>query len=149
MNNIDPSLNGAVTGRVPDVAGLIPTSLGHALFPASGKPMWAPTCCRKSAQTSGWSSSRAIWITPSGAAAGYGSVASTGAGARWYSCWSQHRAPNDGAKRDCDQRRPGPTGGIMLKSATGATLIVNDTGIYIQNGKGAMVTLLGTCGHNQ
>ena len=38
---------------------------------------------------------------------------------------------------------PGPTGGIMLKSATGATLIVNDTGIYIQNGKGAMVTLVG------
>ena len=32
---------------------------------------------------------------------------------------------------------PGPTGGIMLKSATGATIIVNDTGIYIQNGKGA------------
>jgi hypothetical protein len=32
---------------------------------------------------------------------------------------------------------PGPTGGIMLKSASGATLIVNDTGIYIQNGKGA------------
>jgi uncharacterized protein involved in type VI secretion and phage assembly len=38
---------------------------------------------------------------------------------------------------------PGPTGGIMLKSTTGATLIVNDTGIYIQNGKGAMITLLG------
>jgi len=38
---------------------------------------------------------------------------------------------------------PGPTGGIMLKSATGATLIVNDTGIYIQNGKGAMITLIG------
>jgi uncharacterized protein involved in type VI secretion and phage assembly len=38
---------------------------------------------------------------------------------------------------------PGPTGGIMLKSALGATLIVNDTGIYIQNGKGAMITLVG------
>jgi hypothetical protein len=38
---------------------------------------------------------------------------------------------------------PGPTGGIMLKSATGATLIVNDTGIYLQNGKGAMMTLVG------
>lgn len=38
---------------------------------------------------------------------------------------------------------PGPTGGIMLKSATGAMLIVNDTGIYIQNGKGAMITLVG------
>jgi uncharacterized protein involved in type VI secretion and phage assembly len=38
---------------------------------------------------------------------------------------------------------PGPLGGIMLKSATGATLIVNDTGIYIQNGKGASVIMVG------
>lgn len=38
---------------------------------------------------------------------------------------------------------PGPTGGIMLKSATGASIIVNDTGIYIQNGKGASITLVG------
>ena len=38
---------------------------------------------------------------------------------------------------------PGPTGGIMLKSATGATIIVNDTGIYIQNGKGAGIVMAG------
>jgi uncharacterized protein involved in type VI secretion and phage assembly len=38
---------------------------------------------------------------------------------------------------------PGPTGGIMLKSATGATLIVNDTGIYISNGKGASIVMTG------
>ena len=38
---------------------------------------------------------------------------------------------------------PGPTGGIMIKSTTGAMLIVNDTGIYIQNGKGAAITLVG------
>ena len=38
---------------------------------------------------------------------------------------------------------PGPTGGIVLKSAAGATLIINDTGIYIQNGKGAAITLVG------
>jgi len=38
---------------------------------------------------------------------------------------------------------PGPTGGIMLKSATGAALIVNDTGIYLQNGKGASIMLVG------
>jgi uncharacterized protein involved in type VI secretion and phage assembly len=37
----------------------------------------------------------------------------------------------------------GPTGGIMIKSASGATLIVNDTGIYIQNGRGAAITLIG------
>ncbi len=38
---------------------------------------------------------------------------------------------------------PGPNGGIMIKSATGASIIVNDTGIYMQNGKGAMITLVG------
>lgn len=38
---------------------------------------------------------------------------------------------------------PGPTGGIMLKSTTGATIIVNDTGIYIQNGKGASLVMVG------
>ena len=38
---------------------------------------------------------------------------------------------------------PGPTGGIMLKSATGASIIVNDTGIYIQNGRGASIVMTG------
>lgn len=38
---------------------------------------------------------------------------------------------------------PGPGGGIVLKSATGATVIVNDTGIYLQNGKGASIVLTG------
>jgi uncharacterized protein involved in type VI secretion and phage assembly len=38
---------------------------------------------------------------------------------------------------------PGPLGGIMLQSTTGATLIVNDTGIYIQNGKGASIIMVG------
>jgi len=37
----------------------------------------------------------------------------------------------------------GPTGGIMLRSTTGATIIVNDTGIYIQNGKGASIVMTG------
>ena len=37
----------------------------------------------------------------------------------------------------------GPTGGIMLKSPTGASVIVNDTGIYIQNGKGASIVMTG------
>lgn len=38
---------------------------------------------------------------------------------------------------------PGPTGGITLRSLTGAKIVVNDTGIYIDNGKGASITLLG------
>ncbi len=39
---------------------------------------------------------------------------------------------------------PGPEGGILLKSSTGASIIINDTGIYIQNGKGASLALVGT-----
>jgi hypothetical protein len=31
----------------------------------------------------------------------------------------------------------------MLKSTTGATIIVNDTGIYIQNGQGASIVMTG------
>jgi uncharacterized protein involved in type VI secretion and phage assembly len=38
---------------------------------------------------------------------------------------------------------PGPTGGILLKSATGATITVNDQGIIIQNGKGASIVMAG------
>src|SRR5262249_40024464 len=38
---------------------------------------------------------------------------------------------------------PGPTGGIGIKSASGAPLAVNDTGIYIQNGKGASIVMVG------
>lgn len=35
------------------------------------------------------------------------------------------------------------TGGIVMKSATGAMLVVNDLGIFINNGKGAVITLVG------
>ena len=38
---------------------------------------------------------------------------------------------------------PGPTGGIVLRSATGATITVNDAGIHIQNGKGASIVMAG------
>lgn len=39
---------------------------------------------------------------------------------------------------------PSPaTGGIVLKSTTGAMIVVNDSGIYINNGKGASITLVG------
>jgi hypothetical protein len=35
------------------------------------------------------------------------------------------------------------TGGIVLRSTTGAMIVVNDSGIYISNGKGAMITMIG------
>jgi uncharacterized protein involved in type VI secretion and phage assembly len=38
---------------------------------------------------------------------------------------------------------PGPAGGILLKTLTGAMISVSDTGIVISNGKGATITLTG------
>jgi len=38
---------------------------------------------------------------------------------------------------------PGPTGGIMIQSMTGATIMVNDIGITISNGKGAVINMMG------
>lgn len=38
---------------------------------------------------------------------------------------------------------PGPTGGILLKTTTGAMISINEVGIIISNGKGASITLTG------
>ena len=66
-----------------------------------------------------------------------------GAGAGGKSGQPEHRAANALQNRIVISDLPGPTGGIMLKSTTGAIIIVNDTGIYIQNGKGASLVMIG------
>lgn len=38
---------------------------------------------------------------------------------------------------------PGPAGGILLKTASGAMISINDAGIAISNGKGASIVLTG------
>ncbi len=38
---------------------------------------------------------------------------------------------------------PGPAGGFLLKTATGALIMVNDVGITISNGKGATIVMAG------
>jgi len=38
---------------------------------------------------------------------------------------------------------PGPTGGILIQSSTGATIAVSDVGIVISNGKGAIINMVG------
>jgi len=36
-----------------------------------------------------------------------------------------------------------PTGGIILRSTTGASIVVNDAGVFISNGKGAAINMVG------
>ena len=38
---------------------------------------------------------------------------------------------------------PGPTGGILIKTTTGAMISVSDVGITLSNGKGAVLTMIG------
>jgi len=38
---------------------------------------------------------------------------------------------------------PGPTGGILIQTTTGAMISVSDTGIVISNGKGAIINMTG------
>jgi uncharacterized protein involved in type VI secretion and phage assembly len=143
LNNIDPMQMGRLTVQVPDVKGLIPSTWAMPCFPISGKQMGAYMIPQVGA---------GVWVEfeqgdpdfPIWSGCWYGSVAEVPALALAGIPVSpniviQTAAQNAIVISDV----PGPTGGIMLKSTTGATLIVNDTGIYIQNGKGAMITMVG------
>jgi uncharacterized protein involved in type VI secretion and phage assembly len=143
LNNIDPMQQGRLQVQVPDVAGLIPASWampcvpiagiqnGMVALPMIGSGVWV--------EFEQGNPDHPIWV-----GCFWGSGAEIPALARATPPGLQAitlQTPLQNGLTISDL--PGPTGGIMLKSATGATLIVNDTGIYIQNGKGAMLTLVG------
>jgi uncharacterized protein involved in type VI secretion and phage assembly len=143
LNNIDPLQIGRLMVQVPDVGGLIPSSWAMPCFPITGKQMGAYMIPQIGT---------GVWVEfeqgnpdyPIWSGCWYGLVAEVPALALAGNPASpsivlQTSLQNSLIISDL----PGPTGGIMLKSTTGATLIVNDTGIYIQNGKGAMLTMIG------
>jgi hypothetical protein len=123
LNNIDPEQRGRLTLTVPDVLGPVPSSWAEPVVPLAG---------------------------PTGPPMGVYLVPPIGAGV-WVEF--EHGNPDHpiwvivmqtaGQNSLVISDLPGPTGGIMLKSTTGATIIVNDTGIYIQNGKGASLVMTG------
>lgn len=143
LNNIDPLQIGRLMVQVPDVSNLIPSSWAMPCFPISGKQMGAYMIPQIGA---------GVWVEfeqgnpdyPIWSGCWYGSAAETPALALAGNPVSpsivlQTTLQNAIVVSDL----PGPTGGIMLKSTTGATIIVNDTGIYIQNGKGASLVMVG------
>ena len=143
LNNIDPMQIGRLMVQVPDVGGLIPSSWAMPCFPITGKQMGAYMIPQIGT---------GVWVEfeqgnpdyPIWSGCWYGLVAEVPALALAGNPASpsivlQTSLQNSLIISDL----PGPTAGIMLKSTTGATLIVNDTGIYIQNGKGAMLTMIG------
>jgi len=143
LNNVDPMQMGRLMVQVPDVSGLIPSSWAMPSFPFTGKQMGAYMIPQIGS---------GVWVEfeqgnpdyPIWSGCWYGSAAEVPALALAGNPASpsivlQTALQNSIVVSDL----PGPTGGIMLKSTTGATIIVNDTGIYIQNGKGASLIMTG------
>ena len=143
VNNIDPLQIGRVLVIVPDVLGLAPTSWAMPCVPIAGKQMGTYVVPQVGAGV--WiefeqgNPDYPIWVGGYwGVAAEVPVLALAGVPAS-PSIVLQSTLQNSIVVSDL----PGPTGGIMLKSTTGAMLIVNDTGIYLQNGKGASLVMVG------
>ena len=143
LNNIDPMQMGRLTAMVPDVLGLTPSSWAMPCAPVAG--LQSGIYLLPPIGTGVWIEfeqgdiDHPIWV-----GAYWGSAAEVPALAK-----TVPPAINGVALQTTGQNGivvsdlPGPTGGIMIKSALGATLIVNDTGIYLENGKGASVKMVG------
>ena len=143
ISNIDPMQIGRMMVTVPDVGGLVPGTWAMPCFPFTGKQMGAYMLPQIGS---------GVWVEfeqgdsdyPIWSGCWYGSAAEVPALALAGLPVSPNVVMQTAAQNTLDiSDLPGPTGGIMLKSATGATLIVNDTGIYIQNGKGASIVMVG------
>jgi uncharacterized protein involved in type VI secretion and phage assembly len=143
LNNIDPLQSGRLMVQVPDVTGLAPSSWAMPCVPVAGvqNGMYALPMIGSGVwiEYEQGNPDQPVWV-----GCFWGSAAEVPAMARLTppavnSITLQTPLQNGITISDM----PGPTGGIMLKSTTGATLIVNDTGIYIQNGKGASIVMVG------
>ena len=143
LNNVDPMQIGRLLVQVPDVLGISTSSWAMPCFPVTGRQMGF------------WSIPQigtGVWVEfeqgdvdhPIWSGCWFGSAADVPALALatpppLSSVFMQTAAQVTFQMSDL----PGPTGGILLKTATGAMIMVNDVGITITNGKGATILMTG------
>lgn len=147
IDNIDPLLIGRVMVQVPDVLGEIPSSWAMPCVPAAGIQSGCFIVPPIGSQ---------VWVEFEQGDPDYPIVS----GGFWGSAAEvpvlatappaippgqnivlQTTGENTFMVSDAP---PSPvTGGIILKSVSGAMIVVNETGIYISNGEGATITLIG------
>jgi hypothetical protein len=148
VNNVDPEQRGRLVVSVPDALGLVPSSWAEPCVPLAGPtgpPMGVylvpPIAAGVWVEFEHGDADRPVWV-----------------GCRWGSQSDVPPLVRAGNPADpniviqsllqhvvmISDMAPTPaTGGIILKSATGAMIVVNDSGIYISNGKGASITMVG------
>lgn len=143
LNNIDPMQQGRIQVQVPDVAGLAPATWampcvpiagiqnGFFALPIIGSGVWV--------EFEQGDPEHPIWVGGFWGSAAEIPALALATPPATPAITLQTPLQNGITISDL----PGPTGGIVLKSATGASIIVNDTGIYIQNGRGAAITMVG------
>jgi uncharacterized protein involved in type VI secretion and phage assembly len=147
LNNIDPQRIGRIMASVPAVSMLLPTSWCLPCYPMAGKLMgisYVPQI------------GSGVWIEFEGGDPDYpiwtgqfwGMDSEMPSDAKMTSVTNNPLSPSIVLQTTLQNHivisdLPGPTGGIILKSLTGASITVNDTGIYIDNGKGASITMIG------
>lgn len=145
INNVDPLQIGRVMAIVPDVTGLAPGTWCNPCFPVAGMQM-------------------GIWAVPMIGAGVYVEFEQGNPDYPiWTGCWIASIAEKPLLANTAPPPTPAITlqtplkngivisdglgpmglGGIVIQSATGATIAVNDVGITITNGKGAMITMVG------
>jgi len=141
-NHVDPMQQGRIQVSVPDVT-IPPSTWAKPSFPAAG--IQAGAYMVPLTGTGVWvefeqgDANRPIW-----SGCWYGSAAEVPAVVRL----SPPPLPpivfqTQGQTTLMLSDVPGPSGGILLKTKTGAMISINDAGIIISNGKGASITLTG------
>jgi hypothetical protein len=144
INNVDPLLIGRIQVIVPDVGSLVPSTWAMPCVPVAGinMGMFSPPQIGSGVwvEFERGDPSKPIWT---GCYWGLGAevpVLSRIVPPTVPGITLQTSLKNGIVISDV----PGPTGGILIQSAIGAMVVCSDAGILITNGKGAMISLVGT-----
>jgi len=143
LANVDPMQMGRLLVQLPDISGLMPSTWAMPCFPVTGRQMgmWVLPAIEAGVwvEFEQGDPDYPIWTGCfPGSAADVPALALAGNPAS-PSIVLQTGFQNTLMISDM----PGPTGGILLKTATGAMIAINDTGITISNGKGATIAMVG------
>jgi uncharacterized protein involved in type VI secretion and phage assembly len=143
LNNIDPMQMGRLMVQVPDVSNVIPSSWampclpfagvqnGFYVVPAIGSGVWV--------EFEQGNSDYPIWVGCYWGSAADVPALALAAPPAIQQVVVQTVQMNTLVLSDV----PGPTGGIILKSTSGAMIAINDVGITIDNGQGATIVMTG------
>jgi Type VI secretion system/phage-baseplate injector OB domain len=155
--NVDPMFRGRLMAIVPDVLGPTPSNWAEPCVPLagpSGPPMGIyfvpPIGAGVWVEFEQGDPERPIWV-----GCRWGSQADVPLAARAGnpadpSIVIQSLLQQSVVVSDMPPSVPPPvmppvptTGGVMLRSTTGAYIVVNDAGVFISNGKGASIEMIG------